>query len=109
MAEVGEAGHVEVDAVDAVARERLGAHLHGHGLDLALAHEGEEGVELGCFGRRQSRDDDLARDVPFGGRGEPGDDVDLVEDAGEQMGDARLAVGPGGREEQGSGSSAPVP
>ena len=68
VAEVGEAGDIEDEPVDAVAAERLGADLDGDGLDTALAHEREEGVELGCLGGREARHDDLACDVPLGGR-----------------------------------------
>ena len=72
VGEVGEAGDVEDEPVDAAPAERLRAHLDGDGLDAALAHEREEGVHLVRLGGREPRDDHLARDVALGGGREAG-------------------------------------
>ena len=96
VGEVGEAGDVEHDAVDATPAERLRAHLDGDRLDAALAHQGEEGVHLVRLGRRQPRHDDLSGDVPLGGgRQAGGRRPSWPRMPSSRCDDARLAVGAG--------------
>lgn len=98
--EVGEAGDIERQTVDAVPGEGLRAHLDRDRVHAALAHQREQGVELGCLGGGEARGDHLVGDVPLSRRRQAADLAELLQDAVEQMRDARLAVGAGGTEEQ---------
>ena len=100
MAEVREAGDVEHEPVDAVARERLRRHLDADRTHVDLAHAGEQRVQLARLGRRQRARDGLVADAALGGRREPGDDAELAQDAVEQVHDARLAVRAGDGEQR---------
>lgn len=50
-AEVGEDADVEDAAVDAAEDQRMAGDLHGDRLDAALAHDREQGLQVGGFGR----------------------------------------------------------
>ena len=49
-AEVGEDGDVEDAAVDPAEDQRVAGDLHGDRVDAALAHHGEQGLEVGGLG-----------------------------------------------------------
>ena len=100
VAEVGEGDDVEDEAVDAVAGERLGAHLDRDGAHLGLAHAGEQRVHLARLGRGQPADDGEVADVALRGRAEPGDEAELPQDRLEQVRRRGLAVRAGGAEQQ---------
>ena len=101
VGEVREPGDVEHHPVDASPRQRLRAHLHGHGFDAAFPHQRQQRVHLVCLGRGQSRHDDLSGDVALGGGRESGHRADLRQDALEEVRHARLAVGAGRAEQEG--------
>ena len=100
VAEVREAGDVEHEPVDAVARECLGRNLDADGAHVGLAHAGEQRVQLARLGRRQRAGDGDVADAALGGRREAGDDAELAQDAVEQVHDAGLAVRAGDGEER---------
>ena len=85
VAEVGERGHVEDEPVHPVAGQRLRAHLDRDGADPALPHPGQQGVHLARLGRGQAAHDREVADVALGGRGQPGDQPELLEDRLEQV------------------------
>ena len=90
VAEVGEHGHVKVDALDPRLDQRVARHLHGHRVTmtvglLAVAHTGQQPLHLRGLGRRprpRQRPHDVRRTA---GRGE---------EVAQQLGHRRFAVGP---------------
>jgi hypothetical protein len=55
LGEVGEDGHVELDAVHARQREGVGGHLHGRAANPRLHHARQQGLELERLGRGLAR------------------------------------------------------
>ena len=74
-AEVGEDGDVEDAAVDPAEDQGVAGDLHGDRLDAALAHDGEQRLEVGGLGRGALGLDALVADAHLdradqaGGRG----------------------------------------
>ena len=93
LGQVREARSRERDAVDAVLRERMRRHLHGHGRDTGVAHPREQCLQLVGLGRR-ARDGDVRAGDPRAERADqPGPLTRRVRDRLEQVGHRGLAVG----------------
>lgn len=71
-AEVVEDGDVEDTAVDPAEHQRVAGNLHRDGVDAALAHDGEERLEIGGLGGGALGLDAFVADAHLDGADEPG-------------------------------------
>ncbi len=93
-AEVGEDGDVEDTGVDPAEDQRVAGDLHGDRPDTAFAHDGEQGLEVGGFGRGALGLDALFADAHLDRADESGGAGGL-EGALDEIGGGRLAGGAG--------------
>lgn len=71
-AEVVEDGDVEDTAVDPAEHQRVAGDLHGDRVDATLAHDGEQGLEVGRFRGGALGLDALVADPRLDGADQPG-------------------------------------
>ena len=94
-AEVEEDRDVEDDAVDPAHHQRVAAHLHGTGGDVALAHHREQRVQVGRLRGREGGLHLLPRDPGADGADHAGPDSGALQPALGQAGGGGLALGAG--------------
>ena len=104
VAQIGEDGHVEMDALHPGLDQRMAGHLHGHGVttavgELAIAHLGQHALHLG----RLRRGADAREGAHHVGRSAGG-----LEEVPEQLGHRGLAVRPGDADHQEVAGREPV-
>jgi hypothetical protein len=94
VTEIRERHDVESDAIDAVPTQGLRTHLEHDGADLALAHPGEECVDLARLRGGEPAHDREFADVALCRGAEPRDESELPEYSLEDVRGRGLAVGP---------------
>ncbi len=95
LSEVGEDGHVELDAVDAREGQRVRGHLHRHAAHAGLDHPREERLQLERFRRGLSRVLRLRAHPVLDGADHPGGPAVRAQQRLHQQRGGGLAVGPG--------------
>ena len=100
LAELGEDRDVVDDPVDAAEHERVAGDLHGHGGDTLLAHQREQGMQVGCLGGGAVVGHIAVADAHPGGADDPGRVTSGAQPGLEQVHRRRLAIRAGDTKEQ---------
>ena len=89
--QVGETAHREANAVDTAQRQRVTGHLHHHGVDAALGHHRQQGLQRGRLRRGQRARDVDAVDPHPDGADQPDPPPGRPQTGFDQVGRRRLA------------------
>ena len=92
LAQLGEDRDVVDDPVDATEHERVTGDLHRHGGDTLLAHDGEQGMQVGCLGGGAVVRHIAVADAHAGGADDPGRVTGGAQAGLEQVHRRRLAI-----------------
>ena len=100
LAQVGETGDVVTDPVDPVQREGVARDLHRAGLDVLLAHHGQQRLQVGRLRRGADARHPAVGDPGLDRADEPGGAARRAQGRLEQVAGGGLAVGAGDAEHQ---------
>ncbi len=99
LGQVGEQGHVVDHTVDAVQGQGVAGDLHDAGVQAALGHHSEEGVQVGGLRGGPHAGDPLRADPGLDGADQAGLLTQRVQGGADQVCHRRLAVGAGHADE----------